>query len=95
MRKGSFHSVLEDIPGVGEGRKKLLLRQFGSLKRVREATIEELTEVLGPTVAERVHAALRGHSEEDPEDPIREASLADAGALVDEKSEEGSPPGSP
>ncbi|QRK07997.1 excinuclease ABC subunit UvrC [Archangium violaceum] len=95
MRKGNFHSVLEDIPGVGETRKKLLLRQFGSLKRVREATIEDLAEVLGPTVAERVHAALHGHPEDDPEDPIREASLADAGALVDEKSEEGSPPGSP
>ncbi|OJT23695.1 excinuclease ABC subunit C [Archangium sp. Cb G35] len=95
MRKGNFHSVLEDIPGVGETRKKLLLRQFGSLKRVREATIEELAEALGPTLAERVHAALHGHPEEDSEDPIREASLADAGALVDEKSEEGSPPGSP
>ena len=95
MRKGNFHSVLEDIPGVGDTRKKQLLRQFGSLKRVREATIEELAEVLGPTLAERVHAALHGHPEEDPEDPIREASLADAGALVDEKSEEGSPPGSP
>jgi excinuclease ABC subunit C len=95
MRKGSFHSVLEDIPGVGAGRKKLLLRHFGSLKRVREATIEELTDVLGPTVAERVHAALHGHPEDNPEDPIREASLVDAGALVDEKSEEGSPPGSP
>ncbi|KFA90183.1 excinuclease ABC subunit UvrC [Archangium violaceum] len=95
MRKGNFHSVLEEIPGVGETRKKLLLRQFGSLKRVREATIEELAEALGPTLAERVHAALHGHPEEDSEDPIREASLADAGALVDEKSEEGSPPGSP
>ncbi|QRN94304.1 excinuclease ABC subunit UvrC [Archangium violaceum] len=95
MRKGNFHSVLEDIPGVGDVRKKLLLRHFGSLKRVREATIEELAEVLGPTVSERVHAALHGHPEEESEDPIREASLADAGALVDEKSEEGSPPGSP
>jgi excinuclease ABC subunit C len=95
MRKGNFHSVLEEIPGVGATRKKLMLRHFGSLKRVREATIEELAEVLGPTVAERVHAALHGHPEEDSEDPIREASLADAGALVDEKSEEGSPPGSP
>jgi excinuclease ABC subunit C len=95
MRKGNFHSVLEDIPGVGDTRKKLLLRQFGSLKRVREASIEELAEVLGPTVAERVHSALHGDTGEDPADPIREASLADAGAVVDEKSEEGSPPGSP
>ncbi len=95
MRKGNFRSVLEDIPGVGPTRKKALLRQFGSLKRVREASIEALAEVLGSTVAERVHAALHGHPEEEAADPVREASLADAGELLDEKSEEGSPPGSP
>jgi excinuclease ABC subunit C len=95
MRRGNFRSALDEIPGVGATRKKLLLRHFGSLKRVREAGIEELAEVLGPTVAERVHAALHGHPEEDEADPIREASLADADDLIDEKSEEGSPPGSP
>ncbi|ATB37550.1 excinuclease ABC subunit C [Cystobacter fuscus] len=95
MRRGNFRSALDDIPGVGATRKKLLLRHFGSLKRVREASIEELAEVLGPTVAERVHAALHGHQDEDEADPIREASLADADELIDEKSEEGSPPGSP
>ncbi|OJH39626.1 excinuclease ABC subunit UvrC [Cystobacter ferrugineus] len=95
MRRGNFRSALDDIPGVGATRKKLLLRHFGSLKRVRESSIEELAEVLGPTVAERVHAALHGHQDEDEADPIREASLADADELIDEKSEEGSPPGSP
>ena len=95
MRRNNFTSVLDDIPGVGAVRKKALLRHFGSLKRVREASIEELVEVLGPTVSERVHAALHGHPEEDEVDPIREASLEDAGDLSDEKSEEGSPPGSP
>ncbi|WNG25267.1 excinuclease ABC subunit UvrC [Cystobacter fuscus] len=95
MRRGNFRSALDDIPGVGATRKKLLLRHFGSLKRVRESTIEELAEVLGPTVAERAHAALHGHQDEDEADPIREASLADADELIDEKSEEGSPPGSP
>jgi len=95
LRKSTVRSALEDIPGVGEGRRKLLLKHFGSLKRVRDASIEDLAEVLGPTVAERVHAALHGHTEEDVTDPVREASLADAGGLVDEKSEEGSPPGSP
>ncbi|WP_434381301.1 excinuclease ABC subunit UvrC [Melittangium boletus] len=95
MRRNNFTSVLDDIPGVGAVRKKALLKHFGSLKRVREASIEELVEVLGPTVSERVHAALHGHPEEDEVDPIREASLEDAGDLSDEKSEEGSPPGSP
>ncbi len=96
LRKSRVRSALEDIPGVGEGRRKLLLRHFGSLKRVKEATIEELAEAVGPSLAERVHAALHGHPEEEEADPIREASLADADAAVDEKSTGGgSPAGSP
>ncbi len=82
MRRGNFRSVLEDIPGVGEGRKKALLRHFGSLKRIRGATIEELSEVdgLGSAVAERIHAFLHGdaHKVSPTEDAIREASLEDA-----------------
>jgi excinuclease ABC subunit C len=92
LRKSRVRSALEDIPGVGEVRRKTLLRHFGSLKKVQEATIEELAEVVGPSVAERVHAALHGHPEEEDADPIREASLADAGAAVDEKSSEGGSP---
>jgi excinuclease ABC subunit C len=46
-RERNFQSVLESIPGVGEGRKKGLLRHFGALKRVREATLEELAAVEG------------------------------------------------
>ncbi|HLL55409.1 MAG TPA: excinuclease ABC subunit UvrC, partial [Myxococcaceae bacterium] len=54
MRKRNFRSVLEDIPGVGEGRKKALLKHFGSLKRIKDASIEELAEVegVGSAVAE-------------------------------------------
>jgi excinuclease ABC subunit C len=94
LRRGTVRSALEELPGVGEVRRKLLLRHFGSFKRVREAPIEELAEVLGPTVAERIHAALHGRPEDEGADPVREASLVDAGGLVDEKTEEGSPPGS-
>ncbi len=83
LRRGNLRSVLEDIPGVGEGRKKALLRHFGSLKRIREASIETLSEVegLGPAVAERIHAHLHetSHPTADEEaDPVREASLEDA-----------------
>ncbi|WP_224367304.1 excinuclease ABC subunit UvrC [Hyalangium versicolor] len=92
LRKSRIRSALEDIPGVGEARRKMLLRHFGSLKRVQEASIEELAEVVGPSVAERVHAALHGHPEEEEADPIREASLDDAGAAVDEKSSGGGSP---
>jgi excinuclease ABC subunit C len=87
MRRRNFKSVLEDIPGVGEGRKKALLRHFGSLKRVREAGIEELAAVegVGAAVAERIHGFLHpddGEPESAERDPVREASLEDA-ALVD------------
>jgi excinuclease ABC subunit C len=84
MRRQNFRSVLEDVPGVGEGRKKALLRHFGSLKRIREASIEELAEVdgLGPAVAERLHAWLHAGSIQElgevVEDAVREASLEDA-----------------
>ncbi|MED4401141.1 excinuclease ABC subunit UvrC [Metabacillus fastidiosus] len=42
--KNAFQSVLDDIPGIGEKRKKLLLKHFGSVKKIKEASIEELKE---------------------------------------------------
>ena len=46
-----FDSELMDIPGIGEVRKKVLLRAFGSLERVRQAKFEELAPYVGPKVA--------------------------------------------
>jgi excinuclease ABC subunit C len=46
-REGNFQSVLENIAGIGETRKKALLRHFGSLKAIREASVEKLGEVEG------------------------------------------------
>jgi excinuclease ABC subunit C len=46
-RTRNLTSVLEDIPGVGAGRRRALLRHFGSLKRVRQATAEEIARVEG------------------------------------------------
>jgi excinuclease ABC subunit C len=58
--KGMIDSALDGIPGLGETRRKALLRKFGSVKRLREATVEEIAEVpgLGRRTAEAVHAAL-------------------------------------
>jgi len=92
MRRRNFRSVLEDIPGVGEGRKKALLRSFGSLKRIREASIEELASEagVGTTLAERIHAHLHASDAELRRevaegqvdgDAVREASLEDAAAI--------------
>ncbi len=84
MRRRNFHSALEEIPGVGEGRKKQLLRHFGSLKGVRDASLEQLSEVLGPVLSERIHAALHGAGEdsESGADAVRLASLEDAGKIA-------------
>ncbi|HZH02406.1 MAG TPA: excinuclease ABC subunit UvrC [Myxococcaceae bacterium] len=79
MRRRNFQSVLEDVPGVGETRKKALLRHFGSLKQVREASIGQLGEVVGPAVAERIHDHLHAAEEGDEDDAVRGASLEDAG----------------
>ena len=40
--KAMTASVLDDVPGVGPKRKKALLKQFGSVKRLREATVDEI-----------------------------------------------------
>jgi excinuclease ABC subunit C len=57
--KERLSSLLDSIPGVGPSRRKALLRHFGSLKRVRMATVEELTHVPGITSA--VAEAIRRH----------------------------------
>ena len=46
-RERNFRSVLEEIPGVGDKRKRALLAHFGSLKRIRAATAEEIAQVEG------------------------------------------------
>lgn len=56
--KRMVDSVLDDVPGLGQARKKALLRRFGSLKRIREATPDELGEVVPERVARDLYAAL-------------------------------------
>ncbi|MBU8655267.1 excinuclease ABC subunit UvrC [Bacillus pumilus] len=42
--KNAFQSILDDVPGIGEKRKKQLLKHFGSVKKMKEATIEDFQE---------------------------------------------------
>jgi excinuclease ABC subunit C len=53
-------SLLDDVPGLGSTRRKALMKQFGSLKRLRAATVEELMAVpgIGRRTAEAVQAAI-------------------------------------
>lgn len=57
--KGMLSSVLDVVPGIGEVRRKELLKKFGSLKKLKEASIEELSEVVSKDVAENLVTYLK------------------------------------
>lgn len=46
--KRSFASVLDDVPGIGEKRKRKMLRHFGSLKKMKEASLEDFRQASIP-----------------------------------------------
>jgi excinuclease ABC subunit C len=63
MKKRIGESILDDCPGVSQNRKNLLLRKFGSVNRLRKATVEQIaaTEGIGSKLAEDVHRFLERH----------------------------------
>jgi len=56
--KSMVDSILDDVEGIGPKRKKELIKHFGSLKKMRSASREELGEVLPGQVASELYAAL-------------------------------------
>lgn len=58
-QKGALSSVLDVVPGVGEVKKKELLRHFGSLKKMKEASIEELERIVNKEVAKKLFSYLK------------------------------------
>jgi excinuclease ABC subunit C len=88
-RRVGMRSVLEEIPGIGPTKRRALLRELGSLKRVREASVEALAGVSGlaRADAERIHGFFRalagpgvgefpGVEAEAPTPPAAEAARA-------------------
>ena len=57
--KGILSSILDFVPGIGEKRKKELLKRFGSLKKMKEASLEELETILNKDVANNLYQYLR------------------------------------
>jgi len=59
-RKRDISTVLSEIPGLGDARIKALLRHFGSVAALRQATPEQIAELpgIGPKLAQSVHAHL-------------------------------------
>ncbi len=58
--KSMVESVLDDVPGLGEVRRRTLLKHFGSLKKLREASADEVALVpgIGPRTAAAIKAAV-------------------------------------
>jgi excinuclease ABC subunit C len=58
--KAMTRSMLDDVPGIGPGRKKALLKHFGSLKKLRAASVDEIAAVkgVGRAAAEAVAETL-------------------------------------
>jgi len=53
----SMHSILDTVPGIGKKRKETLLKHFGSIDKIRQATIEELVSV--PGISRKIAEALK------------------------------------
>lgn len=56
--KSMVDSILDDVPGIGQARKKALIRVFGSVKRMRDASVSELANVVPDRVAAELYEAL-------------------------------------
>jgi excinuclease ABC subunit C len=56
-----IESALDEIPGVGPARKKLLMKHFGSFKKLREASQAQLAAIegIGPVQAQTIYEALQ------------------------------------
>ena len=57
--KGALSSILDVVPGIGEIRKKELLKKFGSLKKMKEATLDDLAIIVGKEVAKKLQEYLK------------------------------------
>ena len=60
--KSLFASILDDIDGIGAKRKKQLLNRFKSVKKMKEASLEELEEILPASVAKELYDSLKQDS---------------------------------
>jgi excinuclease ABC subunit C len=56
--KRILHSELDDMPGIGEKRRKLLIERFGSVSGVKQASMQDLMNVLGRNVGQRLYDEL-------------------------------------
>lgn len=58
--KRTLHSELDDLPGIGGKRKRLLLERFGSVSAIKQASAQDLVNVLGKKVGQTLYEELHG-----------------------------------
>jgi len=58
--KRTLHSALDDMPGIGDKRRRLLIERFGSVSGVRQASAQDLMNVLGRKVGQSLYDDLHG-----------------------------------
>ena len=63
--KGSIASVLDNVEGIGKVRKKELIKKYGSIKKMKEASIEELSEIIPENVARNLKKYLESRDSDD------------------------------
>ena len=56
--KRTLHSALDDLPGIGDKRKRLLIERFGSVSAIRQASAQDLINVLGRKVGQTLYDEL-------------------------------------
>ncbi|HEY0140534.1 MAG TPA: excinuclease ABC subunit UvrC [Thermoanaerobaculia bacterium] len=57
-RKRTLHSELDDLPGIGHKRKRLLIERFGSVSAIKQASAQDLVNVLGRKVGQSLYEEL-------------------------------------
>lgn len=63
--KGSIASILDNIDGIGKVRKKELIKKYGSIKKMKEASISELSEIIPENIASNLHKYLESRDKDE------------------------------
>jgi excinuclease ABC subunit C len=77
-------SLLDPVPGLGPTRRKALMKHFGSLKKLRAATLDEIASVpgVGPATAQSIVAALQDDPATEPQRELRTEPKANPKGLT-------------
>lgn len=65
--KAMTKSILDEVEGIGEVRKKEIWKHFKSMKRLKEATVEEIATVVPKAVAQNIYDVLHNPNQNDPD----------------------------